>query len=261
MTMTTGRRYVIIQAHRADTTVMRRTSPCTAALLLVVLRPGSPLTQGSHAAPLQPGPFPYISGTELGRPMMFENEIDSTHCYPLIASDSHRVLAWLSAAYAVNGRVVVRRCIELAPGYAQTGSTRDGEENEWWEDAHLTPDRESLVTSRVRLPDWSIFSSGAFCDAAIAYWGRRGQTLIPTIYDLRSGRIVASRSLGDVELETDDRGYLPPPTWNASCSNATFSGGRINQPDTTLRTSGANKEFIGGRGQSDPMRSASARTR
>ncbi len=70
----------------------------------------------------------------------------------------------------------------------------------------------------------------------MAYWGLRGETLIPTIYDLNARSIAASKSLGRVDLETDDRGYLAVPSWDSACSTATFSEDKLSKPPVALTT-------------------------
>ncbi|MCI0350041.1 MAG: hypothetical protein L0Z53_11510 [Acidobacteriales bacterium] len=181
---------------------------------------------------LKPGPFRPIPGAELGQPVNFENEIDMTRCYPLLVSG--QVVSWLAGAHAFDKRLLVIRCEEYDPTIEQTRGNRHGGLNNWWEEARLSPDHRKLLTTRLKLPSWSAFSNPAFCGASVAYWGFRQAELIPITFDLRATAISASRSLGVVSLETDNTGFLPLPSWNPTCSEATFDGSAVKRPAIKL---------------------------
>ncbi|HKY22932.1 MAG TPA: hypothetical protein VJM31_17085 [Vicinamibacterales bacterium] len=183
---------------------------------------------------LKQGPFGHLRGGILGKPVLFENEIDTTECHPLMMSG--RVVGWLARAYGFKGRLLVKRCVEGDPSQEQTAGSRHGGENEFWEEARLKRNGD-LVASPVRLPHETSFSNGSFCSAFFAYWGLSDDhQLIPVIYDLRSSSVTSSRSLGKISFETDNTGFLPPPAWNGNCSNAAFDASKVNRSSVNLGT-------------------------
>ena len=209
--------------------------------VLTVLLVSPAFGQQSREEKLQPGPFPHLGrfGVEVSKVVNFENEIDLTYCSALLLEE--RVLTWLSRAYSVNGHVFVKRCIEFDPSVEQTLGSRHGGENEFWEEARLSADAV-LITTRLRLPGDNSFSSAQFCSHFIAYWGfSADDRLIPTIYDVVSRTVAATRSLGQVNLETDNSRVLPPPAWNPSCSTARFDPSVAKLPMVSLSTGTRNR--------------------
>jgi hypothetical protein len=190
-------------------------------------------TASQQERPLQAGLFPQFPNAKLGARVNFENEIDTTYCYPLLVSG--QVVAWLARAYLFNGTLLVQRCVEFDPSDEQTAGARHGGANEWWEEVRLSPDRDVLLTTRLTLPDWSSFSSPSFCSSSVAYWAFRGKELVPTVYDLRRRLAIAAQPLGAVTLETDNTGFLPTPTWDATCSEVSFDGAPIARPLLRLK--------------------------
>jgi hypothetical protein len=173
---------------------------------------------------LSPGPFPQVAGSELGKPIDFENEIDTHACFPLLMNGE--VVTWIHRAHAALAQVLVQRCVEFDPAITQTRGNRHGGVREAWD--RVVPDRGGhgvqfvAVTPRA----WGHFANPSFCGPLVAYWGTAQDTLARSIHDIRTGQLVASRSLGSVELETDDESYLPRPAWDAPCVKATFDGRR-----------------------------------
>jgi hypothetical protein len=217
----------------SDNTTIMRLRVCFVSLAFVTIAAIALLGQKTTDLRLEAGSFRYIRGSELGKPLSFENEIDATTCFSLMFAG--RVIGWLARAYDVNGRLLGKRCIEFDPSQASTGS-RHGGENESWEELRLGPDGD-LLTSRLRLPHETIFSNGSFCSELFAYWGYSiDDELITVMYDLRASSVRASRSLGKINLETDDSAFLPTPQWNDACSEAVFDATVVNQPTVTLGT-------------------------
>jgi hypothetical protein len=181
---------------------------------------------------LEPGPFRHVRGGMLGKPILFENEIETTTCHPIIISG--RVIGWLARAYPFNGLLLVKRCFEYDPSEEQTAGSRHGGENELWEDVVLGRDGD-LIATPLHLPHETTFANGSFCSAFIAYWGfSEDDQLIPVIFNLRSRSVTTSRSLGKVNLETDDSGFLPPPRWNVGCSSASFDATKASRSVVNL---------------------------
>ena len=81
---------------------------------------------------------------------------------------------------------------------------------------------------------WKLFANPSFCGHFVAYWGTPQNILTPSIYDVRSGHVVASKALGKVELETDVESFLPPPAWDATCAKAMFDGRRAGKARVDL---------------------------
>lgn len=211
---------------------MRTTLRICLVAVVVQQAAGTAAAQQAHERPLGSGPFRPVPGSVLGPPKPFENEIDTTTCYPLTVSG--RVVGWLARAYAFNGRLLVKRCVEYGPRAKQADWSQHGGENELWEELELGRD-DNLVLTRLHLPNETTFSNGSFCSGFLAYWGLSiDDRLVPTIYDLRSRSVTSSRSLGTVNLETDDSGFLPPPRWNGACSEASFDASKANQPIVNL---------------------------
>jgi len=188
---------------------------------------------------LKPGPFQPIEGAELGQPVNFENEIDTTRCYPLTVSG--QVLGWLADSHVFDRRLLVVRCVEYDPAIEQTRGNRHGGLNGQWEEARLSADRRKLLTTQLKMPNWSDFSNPAFCGSSVAFWGFRKEELIPTVFDLGAGVLLASQSMGSVLVETDNTGHLPVPKWNPACSEATFDGSRVERPVVKLSAQGKPK--------------------
>src|SRR3989304_3170103 len=57
---------------------------------------------------LAEGPFAALAGAALGAPRPFENDLDSTECFPVRASG--RVLAWIHRAHRAASRLFVEPC-------------------------------------------------------------------------------------------------------------------------------------------------------
>ena len=91
---------------------------------------------GAHAgrqreSQLAPGSFPHIAGSDLGKPIDFENMIDPDACFPLIVK--WEVVSWIHRAYVAAPRVLVQRCVEFDPSIEQTRGNRHGGVNEAWD--------------------------------------------------------------------------------------------------------------------------------
>lgn len=185
-------------------------------------------------AELKPGTFKPIPGTTLGRPIDFENEIDTHPCLPLLRQGE--VIAWLYRAYAARDTVLVQRCVEFDPSIEQTLGNRHGGTQETWEQAVVGPSGKNVGFVPLRIPDWDHFANPSFCGGYIAYWGFQGHTLVPSIYDVSAGRRTTSRSLGVVTMETDDAYFLATPEWNESCGVASFDGRPVEKQTTRLRS-------------------------
>ena len=203
-----------------------------AGALLVVIVHTTALAQASDQRLLIEGPFSYLPDAELGARVDFVNEVDTTYCYPLLVSGT--VVAWLANVYSFDGRLLVQRCVEYDPRVGQSPGARHGGLLDWWDVATLSPERDVLLTTRLRLPNWSGFSSPTFCAGSVAYWGMRSMELVPIIYNLRLGSTIASVSLGEVVMETDDTGHLPRPKWAPGCGAATFDGSPVDRPEIIL---------------------------
>lgn len=169
---------------------------------------------------LKPGAFPQVAGSVLGQPINFENEIDVHACFPLLVKGE--VVSWIDRAHAVPPQVLVRRCVEFDPSTEQTRGNRHGGVRESWDRVVTGPGELRFVP--VTPTAWGFFANPSFCGPFAAYWGTPQETLAPSIVDIRTGRLTASRSLGSVHLESDDESYLPRPVWDASCAKATFDG-------------------------------------
>lgn len=171
---------------------------------------------------LATGPFPRIEDARLGVPIKFENEVDTTSCFPLLVSDI--VVAWLAHAHVAAGELLVNRCVEYDPSIEQTAGNRHGGALEVWERVRLSADKLSLVTTPLGAIEWGLFSNPSFCGTRVAYWGlQKDGRLSARIFDVTSSKEVASRSIGTVMLETDARDAFARPRWNAQCSSASFS--------------------------------------
>jgi hypothetical protein len=187
---------------------------------------------------LEAGRFAAFPGTAIGEPIAFQNDIDSNPCYPLIAITGWSqaatlkftgpVLTWIHRAHRVGTRVVVEPC-ELMSPLASPPATVEGAVSKWWFEATLvdSPASPRVELRRLALPRWDLFSNPAPCGQSIAYWSMggsdgKGSQLTAMVADLLSGRMLASRSLGSVSLETDNRWCLRRPTWDKDCRAATF---------------------------------------
>jgi hypothetical protein len=182
---------------------------------------------------LAPGPFSAITDAQLGKSVNFENEINTHSCLPLLIGG--KTVAWLERAYTIANRLFVRRCTASGSSDLVARGNRAGGANSSWDRAAFDV-RRGVRFSPLSLPRWSFMSNPTFCNSYIAYWGLQGgaNRLTPIVYDLIARVQVASRTLGPVPLETDDEAYLPPPTWDASCSIASFDGRRIAKGQITL---------------------------
>jgi len=189
---------------------------------------------GDGRVPLAAGPFGPLAGTELGEPAVFErpsvlpeNPPVPTRCVPLRTAGGSD-LGWLAAASVAGGQLYVRRCVVGAePDGGLAPGARAGGEALEWERATLAPDGAALVTTPLGLPDWSFFSSPAFCDSLVAYWAMRGTDLFVQVYDLDQARTRASRPRGAIYLSADEADALEPPSWDAGCRRASFAASRL----------------------------------
>ncbi len=190
-------------------------------LVALVCRVGAQPNR-EREAELRPGPFPQVAGSELGTPINFENEIDTHACFPLIVK--WEVVGWIHRAHVVPARVLVQRCVEFDPGIEQTRGNRHGGVKEAWDRVIAGPGGQGLRFVPVEPSAWALFANPSFCGPFVAYWGTPQSALVPSIYDFRTGQLVALKSLGAVALETDDESYLPRPAWDAACAKAAFDG-------------------------------------
>ena len=196
----------------------------TVSLIVALMRITSAQVNAERELKLAPGRFPQIAGSELGQSIAFENEIDLHSCFPLLMEG--QIVAWIHRAHAASRRVLVQRCVEYDPSIVQTGGNRHGGVRDLWDRVVIGRAGHRLQFVAVTPNGWELFANPSFCGHLVAYWGTPQNILAPSIYDITSGRLVASRSLGRVELETDDESFLPPPAWDASCVKAAFDGTR-----------------------------------
>ena len=181
---------------------------------------------------LAAGPFPALPAATLATAIMFENDIDSSQCYPL--SISGRVVAYLHRAHRTGGRLFVEPCDVLATSTQVPPGTMYGAVSGTWAEAALNAGTaEPRLTLRpLKLRGWSMFSNPAPCGDRIAYWAfdRDGtqdvNDLKARIATLSEVATITSRSVGAVLLETDNRSCLERPVWDLSCGTATFDARR-----------------------------------
>src|SRR5215217_7272131 len=88
------------------------------------------------------GPFPHIAGSELGKSIDFENEIDIHRCFALLMKGE--VVAWIHRAHAIPTRVLVQRCVEYDPAFDQTPGNRHGGVKQSWDRVVDRPGRQEL---------------------------------------------------------------------------------------------------------------------
>jgi hypothetical protein len=186
---------------------------------------------------LEAGRFAGYQDTALGEPVMVENDIDSAPCHPLLAitgwsQGSKRrftgpILLWLHRVHLVGTRVFLEPC-ELSAPFASSPRVAGAVSN-WWFEGTLVdaPASPRIELRRLALPGWGIFSNPTFCGRSVAFWsvGRAdasGKHLTAMIADVFDGRALASRSLGSIQLETDNRWCFRPATWAGDCQAATF---------------------------------------
>ncbi len=198
-----------------------RVCPVLVVLVALVCRIGAQPNR-ERETELKPGPFPQVAGSELGKPINFENEIDIHACFPLIVK--WEVVSWIHRAHAVPSRVLVQRCVEFDPSIEQTPGNRHGCVKEAWDRVVAGSGGQELRFVPVKPSAWELFANPSFCGPFVAYWGTPQKALVPSIYDFSTGGLVALNSLGTVELETDDGSYLPRPVWDAACAKASFDG-------------------------------------
>jgi hypothetical protein len=201
-------------------------------LVALVCRVGAQANR-ERESELKPGPFPQVAGSELGKPINFENMIDTHACFPLIVK--WEVVGWIHRAHVVPTRVLVQRCVEFDPSDEQTPGNRHGGVREAWDRVIAGPGGHGLQFVPVTPRAWELFANPSFCGPLVAYWGTPQKRLVPSIYDFSTGQLVAVRSLGSVELETDDESYLPSPAWDAACAKASFDGRRAGKGRVELR--------------------------
>jgi hypothetical protein len=182
---------------------------------------------------LKLGPFPQVTGAELGTPINFENETDTHACFPLIVKGE--VISWVHRAHTAPTLVLVQRCVEHDPAIQQTRGSRHGRVNEAWDRVVEGSGGHRPRFVAVNPSAWEHFANPTFCGSLVAYWGTPQNSLVPSIYDLGTGRLVAFRSLGNVEMETDNAYYLPIPAWDATCTKASFDGTRTGKGRVELR--------------------------
>ncbi len=178
--------------------------------------------QAPEASTLAASPFPDLAGATLGQPVEFENEVDRHPCLPLMMSGE--IVAWLHRTYRTSTTTLVERCVEFDPSIAQTAGSRHGGLKQVWERVVVSAANGGVEFAPLRAPGWGIFATPAFCGTLVAYWGTRRTMLVPSIYAIEQGRVVASTSLGQAPFETDNREYLPQPEWDRACTTATFDG-------------------------------------
>jgi hypothetical protein len=163
-----------------------------------------------------------------------ENPPVPARCVPLRAS-SGTFLGWLAAAATVGGQVYVRRCVGGAePDGGLAPGARAGGEALEWERAALVPGGEALATTPLGLPDWSFFSSPAFCGTAVAYWAMRGTDLFVQVYDLEARAVLASRPRGAIYLSADEADALEAPGWEEDCRRVSFAARRLGSRVVTV---------------------------
>lgn len=180
----------------------------------------------SHAVPttselkLESGTFTPIAGAELGSSVLFDNEIDGHYCYPLYLDGT--LIAWFHRAYSLDDELFVQQCDDYYPSAPLGSDRRDGGVNNWWDVVHLNGERREVQFERLNIPDWDFMSNPNFCGPYVAYWGWRGDKLIPSVYELRLGRRTAELDLGIVTIATDNAYFFSSPTWSQPCSDAYF---------------------------------------
>jgi hypothetical protein len=188
--------------------------------------------EGRQAAPRTGAPLP-IHDAMLGEPITFANELETIQCHPIVMS--RQVLAWIAAMHVTDDMFLVQRCIELEPDGSPRAGARHGARNARWDEVQLSATDEGLITTPLKLPDWSELSNGVFCGHSVAYWGFRASVVVPTIVDLRTHKVVASEALGPPRPAADGSRLLPQPVWSAACSEATFDGSRTGRAPVKLQ--------------------------
>jgi len=173
-----------------------------------------------------------LRGAELGPAVSFDNEVDSHECREL-AVDGQPV-AWLHRAYSFGGEIFVQRCREYdAPEPSDLGS-RLGEVERIWHRLVVDHGSSDLEFEPVDLPDWSFISNPTFCEARVAYWGWRGDHLVPSVYDFTAQRRIKAHDLGAVTIGTDDAYFFPAPVWDQTCTRAQFDANVVEKGSVVL---------------------------
>ena len=214
----------------------------TAAVAPLLVCAAACLAQPPPAVPetelnLATGPFPSLRGAHLGRATTFENDIDSNECYGVEISG--KTIGYLHRAHRTGGRLFVEPCERIATTMPMPPETIYGMVSAVWSEASISGGSEPALTLRpIALPGWSMFSNPAVCGDRIAYWAfDRGQerSLIARISSLSTEAPVASQSLGAVRMETDNRHCIERPSWNTTCTTASFNALSQGKQPVTLR--------------------------
>jgi len=193
--------------------------------------PNSPSTSAREAA-LKPGPFMGLRGADLGPVVLFANEVDSHECHPLAVDG--RPVAWLHRAYSFGGDIFVQRCKEDRENEASDSGRRPGGVEWTWYRVLSDQNSTELRFEPLDAPDWSFISNPTFCQARVAYWGWRGDHLMPSVYDLGARRRTTARDLGAVTVGTDNAYFLPAPVWDRTCTKAQFNADVVEKGSVVL---------------------------
>jgi hypothetical protein len=187
--------------------------------------------------PLAPGPFEGLESARLGAGAIFENDIDSSTCFPLELNG--RTEVWLASAYIRPNRVLVRRCELDGDGAALRENHRGGWRRPVW-DLMLVEPAGTLRFVPLELPRWTFMANPAFCDESVAYWGLDTlddgihSMLRPTVFDLATRAVIQVGTIGPAELRTDFEGFLSPPVWDTTCGSVEFDGQPVGEGRSTL---------------------------
>ncbi len=105
-----------------------------------------------------------------------------------------------------------------------------------WRQVRRVGGAGELEFEPLELPDWSFASNPTFCEEQVAYWGLRGDHLVPSIYHLAVARAAAADDLGSVDIGTDDAYFFPAPVWDRACARARFDAGVVGKGGVELRS-------------------------
>lgn len=173
----------------------------------------------------------WIKGAKLSNPKDYWNEIEQRTCLQLNIHSQN--LGYVFAFRKMKSVTIVHTCSEYA-------DKSQNKESSIYGDVSLIPSElykrnNGWAIKPYKLPDFTIWPNGAFCNNLTAYWGvREGGDLYAYIYDFSDRSVIQKKKVGKITIATDHFGFLPKPNWQPSCGSVKFGKHEFVESEITL---------------------------
>ena len=159
-------------------------------------------------------------GFELGKSILFENEMYGTECRSLRFQGRH--IAWGWRFHADGPHQYLFKCFrfsEEAPFRLEPGASY-GSADDQLSAAVVSGTRVEVAALAV--PGWSMLSNPSFSGYRVAYWSSEGDSTHASVFDLRTKKVLVSQFIAAGQAQTDNSNHFERPEWLCTGKHVAF---------------------------------------